>query len=354
MAGLEAYLKFASDPWARWCRSSKVVGFIDMSLKGSGQVFFQENALTGLLFLLAIIYGSQVAGMSAVWIGAIVGLIVSTAVGFFLQMDDATQRMGLCGYNGILVGAALPTFMVVSPMMWVYLVVAAAISTVAFMAIANIFKTWGVPALTFPFNLVNWVFLLAAFQFLRLDLAATAGGHLPTDVTMFAAHIDVTWSYFWTAVFKSVAQVFLIGDAFAGVLILIGLAVASWWAAALALAGAMVAVAVSLVLGAPAGPIGNGIWGYDGVLTAIALGCVFYHPSVRVLLYTLLGVVATVVCHSMVISGLAPLNLPAGTGPFVFATWLFLLPKRDLVPVHHKKLSGGAIELAPATDTKSA
>lgn len=36
--------------------------------------------------------------------------------------------------------------------------------------------------------------------------------------------------------------------------------------------------------------------------------------------------------------------LPVGTAPFVFAMWLFLLPKKQFVPVQHATIAGGAAE----------
>jgi urea transporter len=71
------------------------------------------------------------------------------------------------------------------------------------------------------------------------------------------------------------------------------------------------------------------------VLTAIALGTVFYRPSWRVTFYALLGIVFTVVVQGALNVLLTPVGIPTFTAPFVFATWLFLLPKEKLVPVPH-------------------
>jgi urea transporter len=40
----------------------------------------------------------------------------------------------------------------------------------------------------------------------------------------------------------------------------------------------------------------------------------------------------------------APFGVPTFTAPFVVATWLFLLPKRDLVPTpHHEPVPDGVL-----------
>lgn len=123
-----------------------------------------------------------------------------------------------------------------------------------------------------------------------------------------------------------------------------GMMVASRWAALFALIGSAVAMAAVLALGANSVDVGNGLYGLSAVLTAIALGSVFYHPSWRVLVYAVFGVLVTVVIHAALVSAFAPISLPAGTGPFVFATWLFLLPKEKFVPVQHHKIRGGIVQ----------
>jgi urea transporter len=71
------------------------------------------------------------------------------------------------------------------------------------------------------------------------------------------------------------------------------------------------------------------------VLTAIALGTVFYRPILRVALYAALGTVMTVVTQVALNVALTPFAIPALTAPFVLVTWLFLLPRQRLgeVPV---------------------
>jgi urea transporter len=68
--------------------------------------------------------------------------------------------------------------------------------------------------------------------------------------------------------------------------------------------------------------------GFSPVLTAVALGAVFYKPGLRVALYALVATVFTVVVQGAMNVALAPFGLPTLTGPFVLASWLFLLPRR--------------------------
>ena len=63
------------------------MAFIRTMLKGAGQVMFQGNTMTGLFFLLGILWGAIAEGRPSVMIGALVGLIagiILTPVGMIL------------------------------------------------------------------------------------------------------------------------------------------------------------------------------------------------------------------------------------------------------------------------------
>jgi urea transporter len=148
----------------------------------------------------------------------------------------------------------------------------------------------------------------------------------------------VTGAFLTPSMLKDVSEVFLLGNVVTGVLILVALAVNSLWAAGFAAAGAVVSTVLAVWFGASGSAIAAGLYGFSAVLTAVALGSVFYRPSWPIALYALLGVAFTVVIHAALSTALAPVGVPALTAPFVFATWLFLLPKRDLVPTSHHEL----------------
>jgi urea transporter len=131
-------------------------------------------------------------------------------------------------------------------------------------------------------------------------------------------------------VFQSISQVFLKASGIAALLLLAGLAVNSLAAAAFALGGAILAVLAAHLFGAESALITGGLLGFSPVLTAIALGTVFYQPSWRVVAYTALGTVFTVIAQAALNVALTPFAIPALTAPFVLVTWLFLLPRQRL------------------------
>jgi urea transporter len=318
MAGLLAW-------WDRLCVSSKSMRFVDVNLRGIGQVMFQDNPLSGFLFFVAIGWGSYAAAVPQVAIGGLVGVLVATLTAQWLRVEKAALNAGLCGFNGYLVGLALPTFIAASPALWVYVVFGSAVSVVVTLGISNVFKTWSVSALTAPFVLVTWLLLLAtnAFSGLQGNALPPSGVIVPIDpVAANPLHVGE----FVSGVLTSISQVFLKGSAVAALLLLAGLAVNSRAAAVFALVGAVVAVITAHLLGAESQLVTAGLLGFNPVLTAIALGAVFYRPGVRVVAYTLLATVLSVIVQGTMIAALTPFGIPTLTAAFVLVTWLFLLP----------------------------
>lgn len=332
--------------WSRMVEGNALVRFLDINLRGAGQVIFQNNPLTGVFFLAAIAWGAIEGGAPQIALGSVLALVVATLTAVMLEADEGSLRQGLFGFNGVLVGCAVPTFLAASPVMWALLVIGAATSTVAMLAVANVMKTWGTPALTFPFVLTTWFLMLGAYSFSAVTIDGmgppTLAHSLATPPLTPAAAEAQAFSLV-EAWLKGPAQVFLIDNWLSGILVVIGLAVASLWAAGFALAGAAVALGTSLALGASLSDIDGGLYGFSAVLTAVALGCVFYHPSWRVATYALLGTIFTVIVQGAMDAAFAPVGIPTFTAPFVFVTWLFLLPKSDLKPHPHDKIDNGVI-----------
>lgn len=311
--------------WEGLCAQSPLLRFIDMNLRGVGQVMFQDNPLSGLLFLAAIAWGAIAAGAAPVLIAGVLGVVVATATGIWLAQDEAALKAGLYGYNGALVGLALATFLAPGFALWVYVALGAAVSTVATLGTAGALKPLGAPALTFPFVVVTWIMLLATYGF-----AGLAGAALPTAgvVAPFepAAALSAGPVVFVEAVLLSISQVFLKASVVSAFLLLTGLAVSSVPAALLALGGAILAVAVAHGFGAESDLVAQGLLGFSPVLTAIALGVTFRRPGLNATFYAALGVVFTVIAQAALNVALRPFAIPALTAPFILVSWMFLLP----------------------------
>lgn len=311
--------------WENRSSSSAILRFVDRLLRGIGQVMFQDNPLSGLLFFVAIGWGSWAAAAPQVAIGGLAALVAGTLTAQWLRVDESGLDAGLYGFNAYLTGLALPTFMDPSLLLWVYVVFGGAVSVVIMLALVNMFKPWGVSVLTAPFVLISWLLLLAtnAFSGLQGSALPPAGVIVPIDP---AAANPLALGDFLQGLLSSISQVFLKGHGPAALLLLAGLAVSSLPAAAFALLGALVGLVTAHALGAESQLITAGLLGFNPVLTAIALGAVFYRPSPRVVLYTLVATVLSVIVQGAMIAAMAPFGIPTLTAAFVLVTWLFLLP----------------------------
>lgn len=310
--------------WQSACSGLPALRFIDILLRGIGQVMFQSNPLSGLLFFVAIGWGAYAAGTPEVVIGGALGVIVATLAAHWLRVDSAALHSGLFGFSAFLVGIALPTFLTPSPLLWVYVLLGAVLTVVTTLAANRIMQTLGVPALTAPFVLVAWLLMLSSNGFLGIE-----GGNLPTSGLIqsipAAAADPMRPAEFAAGIWTSLSQVFVKADGFAALLILIGLAVGSLAAAGYALAAALISVVVAHLLGAESQLITGGLVGFNPILTAVALGTVFYRPGAGSAIYALLATIVTVLVQGAMVAAVTPFAIPTLTASFVLVTWLFLL-----------------------------
>ncbi|QIJ74165.1 urea transporter [Methylobacterium sp. NI91] len=318
------------------------------SLRGASQVFFMENVATGLLFFVAMAYASSLTGNWATTIGAALGVLVATLTARLLDCDAPSVSSGLYGFNGILVGAALPTFIASSPQLWAAIVIGAAASTVVTAAFsATLTDKWGIPGSTGPFVLTGWLMVAAAYSFGRLQVTGDAP-RLAADLVRGAAGIpgpaDLVAIFF-----RNIAQVYLLGSAVSGAIILVGILIASVPAGIAAAAGSLVSLVVALAMGADPSAVSQGLYGFSPVLTAMAVGVIFLTPSPRVAVYAGLATVTTVFVQGALDALVAPAGIPSFTAPYVLTMYLFIAPKRLLAPHPHAPVADHMVgERTPA------
>src|SRR4029450_9571115 len=106
----EAAVEKVLAKWESLSASSGIVRFLDINLRSIGQVMFQNNPLTGTLFLAAIAWGSYAAGVPQVVLAGALAVVVANLTAELLHVDTESLHSGLFGFNGILVGLALATF----------------------------------------------------------------------------------------------------------------------------------------------------------------------------------------------------------------------------------------------------
>jgi len=115
---------------------------------GVGQVMFQGNIITGLIFLLAILANSNLSAIYALY-GALGGSLLALLFSLPLSMIN----IGLFGYNAVLCGVALGGKKLNTFLLTTLAIILSVLLTYGFS------KT-GIPTLTAPFVLATWGVLL--------------------------------------------------------------------------------------------------------------------------------------------------------------------------------------------------
>ncbi|MCB6179957.1 urea transporter [Rhodobacter sp. Har01] len=293
--------------------------FIDSTLRGVGQVMLQNNAYTGLVFVLGVFCNSTVAGVAV-----LAGSMASTLAAMILGAERALVRAGLFGFNGALVAVALVAFLRPEPLSWLCILLAAAFSTVVFAALLALLDTWKLPPLTAPFVFVTLSFVLASRHLSQLPPEELLAAAVVPDVTALSA------SMLAEGVLNGFAQVFLQESPVTGAVFAFGLLIGSKRAFAAGIAGSLIGLLVAWGLGASIPALQSGLFGYNGVLVAIGFGSTLCPWSRNHLAHVLAPSIATPLVYAVIATALEPMGLPALTLPFVLVTWLFLLACKPL------------------------
>jgi urea transporter len=133
-----------------------------------------------------------------------------------------------------------------------------------------------------------------------------------------------------------VGEVMFQDNLLTGVIFLVAILVNSRISAAFAAVGSAVALLTALALGSDGFSVYHGLYGFNAVLCAIALGGLFFVLTWKSAIYALLAAMFSVPAFAAIAVLLSPIGMPALTAPFVLTTWLFLWPKagfRALSPV---------------------
>ena len=164
--------------------------FTIATLKGVSQVTFVENWKTGIFWVVGLTLAFELApmiagvegrpwwtnGYTAQWdpfsplylggVMALIGSAIGAALSILIKVPTGETRIGLHGFNQVLVMIALTSFV---PLTWQSFLMAVlatvACSVVVMPALQRFFGQWGLPALTGPFVFTAWVWLLAIHGF---------------------------------------------------------------------------------------------------------------------------------------------------------------------------------------------
>ncbi|NXS43505.1 UT2 protein, partial [Balaeniceps rex] len=319
------YLTGEMKEYGEWMKNKPLmVQLVDWILRGTSQVMFVNNPLSGLIILVGIFIQNPWCMLTGC-----TGTTVSTLTALALSQDRSAIAAGLHGYNGILVGLLIAVFSDKGDYYWWLLPPVAVISMacpILSSALGSIFSKWDLPVFTLPFNIA-----------VTLYLAAT--GHynpfFPTTLIKPVASVpNITWSainvpLLLQSIPVGVGQVYGCENPWTGGIFLVALLISSPLICLHAAIGSTVGMFAALSIASPFDGIYLGLHNYNSALACIATGGMFYALTWQTHVLALACAIFCAYSGAALANALSVLGLPLCTWPFCFSALLFLLINSD-------------------------
>uniref|UniRef100_A0A8D2D4P1 Solute carrier family 14 member 2 n=1 Tax=Sciurus vulgaris TaxID=55149 RepID=A0A8D2D4P1_SCIVU len=299
---------------------SPVFQFLDWVLRGTSQVMFVNNPLSGILIILGLFIQNP-------WwaISGCLGTVVSTLTALILSQDKSAIAAGLHGYNGVLVGLLMAVFSDKGNYYWWLLLPVIVMSMscpILSSALSTVFSKWDLPVFTLPFNIA-----------VTLYLAATGHYNLffPTTLLQPTSSVpNITWSevqvpLLLRAIPVGIGQVYGCDNPWTGGIFLVALFISSPLICLHAAIGSTMGMLAALSIATPFEAIYFGLCGFNSTLACIAIGGMFYVITWQTHLLAIACALFAAYLGTALANMLSVFGLPPCTWPFCLSALTFLL-----------------------------
>lgn len=254
-------------------------------LRGLSQIMLQENAATGLLFVLGIaIHSFRLACASIV--GAAIGTLWAT----LCKYPSASISAGLYGFNSALVAIAVSYFYSSTTLLLGLLLCGSIFATV----IMHLMQIYQLKPYTFPFVFTLWlIFTVIPQQVIDLP-----------SVSLDASHVD--------GVLQGFGQVMFQANSWTGLIFIAAILINNTKHAIWAVFAAILGILLAFLCHWSKAEIIGGMYSYNAVLAAIA--ALLITQQKRLVFFAILLSILFTKCMFL-------LSLPALTFPFILAMW---------------------------------
>jgi urea transporter len=283
--------------------------------RGVAQVDFQSSYWTGFIFIVALFVGGWQFGVFG-----LLGTAVATVTAHLLGVGRDRVSVGLEGFCGTLIGVALVLYLGTNWMTAALVVGAAIAGSVLTSAMNTVLRPYNLPTFTAPFCVVTLVMVIGAPSYDRVwSHHVNTAPPSATD-----PGTTMTWHDFWRGFFNGIGQIFFQDKWYVGLIFLVGLAVAGPVVAAAAALSSLIGLFVGWWFGAPAADLGAGLYGYNAVLTGIALTGTFIALTPVGVGYAVLGAATAAALTAGITNLFTVVGGHTLTWPFVLVAWVFL------------------------------
>ncbi|WP_457617792.1 urea transporter [Lutibacter sp.] len=276
-------------------KKSRILG--EAVLTSYSQIFFTEDKILATLLLMVSFIDW--------WIGlsGLIAVITAVALSEVLGYSPITLKKGLFSFNALLVGLGVGTYFSPGLEVLLLIVVGGAIAFFSTVFLMGLFAKYGLPFLSIPFLLAMWLLLLAfpSFSGIALNIAALYPSNMFFKLggNTLVVIVDGLNNFFkdtgFDTYFLSLGAIFFQFNILAGILIAIGLLIHSRINFLFSLIGFFVAFWLYSFLGMYTGSLNYTYYGFNFILSAIAIGGYFLIPSRQSFLWNLLLIPVLVV-----------------------------------------------------------
>lgn len=293
---------------------------ISTSLRGISQVVLTDNVVSGLIFLIAITVSDYRLG-----IVALASAIIGTLIGYIGGADRTIVDKGLFGFNSVLIGLAVFIFFT-GTVRWGIALVGAAFVAIFTAAMMEFLKNLQIPVLTSPYVIMTWILLLASYNLKIFHLT-------PQLVPQYLAHWSISSGGTLNIIdglIDGIGQVFFESYRLSAILIIVGIFWADRKLGIYAVLGTVIGWLTAYSLQPSYALINLGLYGYNAVLTMIAVAGTFDADSPFALIRGIIATIIVVPITASINTLLLPYGIPPLTMPFVLVTWIFIGARRVL------------------------
>ena len=232
------------------------------------------------------------------WTGlsGLIAVVTALVLAEILGYDKLTLQKGLFSFNSLLVGLGIGTYFSPAIQVFLLIIIASSIAFFSTVFLIGMLKKYGLPFLSIPFLMGMWLLILSFPALLNIDVNEDAlypsnhffklGGLVLVKIVdgLNVFLLDTGFDTY----FLSLGAIFFQFSILAGVLIAIGLFIHSRVHFLFSLIGFFIAYWFYQFLGVYSGVLNYTYYGFNFILSTIAIGGYFLIPSRQSLLWSVL------------------------------------------------------------------
>ncbi|MFE1746004.1 urea transporter [Coleofasciculus sp. H7-2] len=308
-----------------------LLDFFNATLRGIGQAIFVNNPVSGLLIIIAIFIQSP-------WLGtmSLLGTAAANLMAIALKLDRGTIQNGIFGLNGLLIGATIAFLGLFGNGVWnpiwiIAAIILSALSTIVLQTVGTWFATrFRVAPLGIAVHLVLIAFLLLLAvvpqPFFDMGSPPPISSPVSLDAWRLAQSLPV-----------SLGQVFFVDNLISIFLVFLAVVISTPIGAMVGLLGCAMYLLAGLLVGTRPDQLYSGFLGYNAVLTAVAIGGMFYAPNLLSISLGAASAFLASIASLLLVPVFSLIQLPIMALPFAIVTiGCLLIVQRSLpslVPV---------------------